>query len=60
MDEAYEIELALRNAVDKKKDFYHSADWISSIIGNISYDKERQKLCNDLIDFLKNYPSPTG
>jgi hypothetical protein len=56
MDKPYQIERALVNAVKMKKDFSHSADWISGIVGKLAIDqKAKDQLLDDLVDFLNHY-----
>ena len=56
IDKPYTIEVALRGAVNTGKDFHHSADSICAIVNTISNNREREKVMDMLIDFLKNYP----
>ena len=61
MDKYYQVELALCDAVEKRRNFHHCAEMISAIFAPLSNFSEAAPVMDNLIEFLNTYrPSPGG
>jgi hypothetical protein len=57
MDSGHEIETALRDAVEKRKDFERFADTVRGLRHNHQINvKDSEQLLSDLAKAIKNWP----